>query len=54
MEASDLVLLPWEGGSWVTDSLFPETTFVGERSILTVEDLIQGTRTQIFRNPWQR
>ena len=53
MEDRDLVLLQPEGGSFVTDSLFPENTFVGERSILTVQDLLQGTRVQIFRNPWQ-
>ncbi|MFH1765686.1 MAG: hypothetical protein ABIF09_15970 [Gemmatimonadota bacterium] len=53
MEDRDLVLLPVEGGSSVTDYLFPENTFVGNRSILTVEDLLQGTRVRIFRNPWQ-
>jgi hypothetical protein len=53
MEDRDLVLLPVEGGSFVTDYLFPENTFVGNRSILTVEDLLQGTRVRIFRNPWQ-
>jgi hypothetical protein len=53
MEERDLVLLPVEGGSFVTNVLFPENTFVGNRSILTVEDLLQGTRVRIFQNPWQ-
>ena len=53
MEDRDLVLLKPDGKSSVTDSLFPETTFVGEKGILTVQDLLQGTRVQIFRNPWQ-
>jgi len=52
LEDRDLVLLKPEGGSLVTASLFPENTYVGERTILTVEDLLQGTRVQIFRNPW--
>ena len=52
VEERDLVLLKTDGGSSVTDSLFPETTFVGERSILTVQDLLQGTKVQIFPNPW--
>jgi hypothetical protein len=52
VEERDLVLLKTDGGSSVTDSLFPEATFVGERSILTVQDLLQGTKVQIFRNPW--
>lgn len=51
-EERDLILLPPEGGSLVTDSLFPQNTFVGERSILSVQDLLQGTRIQIFPNPW--
>ena len=53
LEDRDLVLLRPDGKSLVTESLFPEITFVGERSILTVQDLLQGTRVQIFRNPWQ-
>ena len=53
MESRDLVLLPPEGGSFVTDTQFPEDTFVGEETILTVEDLLQGTRVRIFRNPWR-
>ena len=52
VEERDLVLLKTDGGSSVTDSLFPEATFVGERSILTVQDLLQGTKVQIFPNPW--
>jgi len=52
VEGRDLVLLPPDGRSSVTDSLFPEGTFVGERSILTVQDLLQGTKVQIFPNPW--
>jgi hypothetical protein len=53
MESRDLVLLPPEGGSLVTDAQFPENTFVGEESILTVEDLVQGTRVRVFPNPWR-
>jgi hypothetical protein len=53
LEDRDLVLLKPDGNSLVTESLFPEITFVGEKSILTVQDLLQGTRVQIFRNPWQ-
>ena len=52
MEERDLVLLPPEGGSSVTDSLFPESTFVGEETFLTVQDLLQGTRVRIYPNPW--
>jgi hypothetical protein len=48
----DLVLLPPEGGSSVTDLLFPANTFVGDRSILAVRDLLQGTQIQVFPNPW--
>jgi hypothetical protein len=53
MESRDLVLLPPEGGSFVTDAQFPENTFVGEETILTVEDLLQGTQVRVFRNPWR-
>jgi len=52
-ESRDLVLLPSEGGSSVLASIMPETTFVGERSILAVRDLLQGSRIEIFRNPWR-
>ncbi len=48
----DLVLLFPDGTTSVTDRLFPESTFVGERSILVVRDLLQGTEIRIFRNPW--
>jgi hypothetical protein len=48
----DLVLLFPDGTTSVIDRLFPESTFVGERSILVVRDLLQGTEIRIFRNPW--
>jgi len=52
MEERDLILLPPEGGSSVTDSLFPQNTFVGVETILAVQDLLQGTRVRIYPNPW--
>jgi len=53
MEDRDLILLPPEGGSSVTGSLFPQNTFVGNETILSVQDLLQGTRVRIYPNPWR-
>jgi len=50
----DLVLLFPDGTSSVTEALFPQSTFVGERSILVARDLLQGTEIRIYPNPWTR
>jgi hypothetical protein len=52
-EERDLLLLLEGEESSVTDLLFPESTFVGEETILTARDLLQGTRIQVFPNPWR-
>lgn len=52
-EERDLVLLRPTGKISVTEERFPRVTFVGEGSILTVEELLQGTRVQLFPNPWE-
>jgi hypothetical protein len=51
-EDRDLVLLQSDGQNLVTDSFFPENTFVGGETILTVRDLPQGTKLAVFPNPW--
>jgi len=48
----DLVLLPPEGRSSVTRERFPENTYVGERTILAISDLLNGTQIQVYLNPW--
>jgi hypothetical protein len=48
----DLVLMFSDGTSSLADRLFPENTFVGERTILVVRDLLHGTEIQIYPNPW--
>ncbi|MBT8398122.1 MAG: hypothetical protein HKO65_09685 [Gemmatimonadetes bacterium] len=53
-EARDLVLLPPEEGSSVAREVFPENTYVGERTILAVRDLPNGTQVQVYPNPWHR
>lgn len=49
----DLVLLSPQGGTRVSDIVFPENTFVGEETILAARDLLQGTEIRIFPNPWR-
>ncbi len=52
-EERDLVLLLSDGGSIRLDHIFPTNTFVGEETILATQDLLQGTRVDIFPNPWR-
>ena len=52
-EERDLVLLLPDGASERLDHIFPTNTFVGERTILATQDLLQGTRIDIFPNPWR-
>ena len=53
-EERDLVLLPKGRGRSVINHIFPKNTFVGERGILVAQDLFQGTRIQVFPNPWRQ
>ncbi len=52
-EERDLVLLPQDGRGTATRRRFPENTYVGERTILAVRDLVVGTQIQVYPNPWQ-
>jgi len=52
-ESRDLVLLGSDGRTVATDRLFPEATFVGNRTILVANDLFQGTRVEIFPSPFR-
>ena len=53
-EERDLVLLSPGGLPQVSDRVFPANTFVGEETVLTSRDLLQGTEIQIYPNPWRR
>jgi hypothetical protein len=52
VEERDLVLVAPGEGSWVTDTLFPEQTFVGEETILVVRDRLEGTEVTLYPVPW--
>jgi hypothetical protein len=49
----DLILLPSSGPASVTNLRFPPGTFVGEETILVVEDRMEGTWIRIYSNPWK-
>lgn len=48
----DLVLLGSDGRDWVAVKTLPALTFVGEETVLAATELLQGTRIQIYPNPW--
>jgi len=48
-----LILLLPNGASDRLDHLFPSKTFVGNETLLAAQDLLQGTRIDIFPNPWR-
>ena len=49
----DLVFLPDTGPPGVTEARFPRNTYVGSRTILTVEDLLHSSRIRVYPNPWR-
>jgi hypothetical protein len=51
-EDRDLVLLPAAGTPVQLDHLLPANTFIGKETILAVRDRLQGTRVDLYVNPW--
>jgi hypothetical protein len=51
-EDRDLVLLASDGGIRILDHTFPATTFVGDQTILAVEELLEGARLTVYRLDW--
>lgn len=52
-EERDIVLLHLEGGASVAQGILPRTTHVGEESILSIEDVLRGSRIRVHANPWR-
>jgi hypothetical protein len=53
-EERDLVFLQKGEPPMVTEAGLPRKTFAGRETVLTVEDLLQGTRIQILPSLWHR